>query len=346
MMTQYTPEASRVMAGEVGLTFSEHIAFLERSFPDATGEFTTLMREIMLAGKIISSKVRRAGLVLEMGRTGRKNIQGEDVQFLDDFAHQTMLRTLAPSGTVCVMASEEAEETIPIPEPFGTGKYAVAFDPLDGSSNVDVNVSTGTIFSIYERVTESGPGTLSDFLQSGSHMVGAGYLIYGSSTMLVYAAKGCHAYGFTLDPAVGEFLLSHPEIRTPVDGTTYSANEGYTELWNERDRTAVAAFRSPHNPAGAPLTARYVGSLVADFHRNLLVGGIFLYPGTKKHPEGKLRLLYEAAPLAFVCEAAGGIATTGVERILDIEPRSLHQRVPLVIGSKREVEFVMAAHRL
>lgn len=344
-MTLHTSEATRAQAGEVGLTFSEHIAFLERSFSDASGEFTTLMREIMLAGKIISSKVRRAGLVLEMGRTGRTNIQDEEVQFLDDFAQQTMVRTLAPSGTVCVMGSEEVEGTIPIPAPFGTGKYAVAFDPLDGSSNVDVNVSTGTIFSIYERVTPDGPGTLEDLLQPGSRIVGAGYLLYGSSTMLVYAAKGCHTYGFTLDPAVGEFLLSHPEIRTPEEGTTYSANEGYTELWSERDRRTIAALRSGHNPSGAPLTARYVGSFVADFHRNLIVGGVFLYPGTRKHPEGKLRLLYEAAPLAFVCEASGGLASTGRERILDIQPQSLHHRVPLVIGSRREVEFVQAAHR-
>ena len=338
-------EHNRSRASQTGLTFSEHIAYLERSFPEATGEFSALMQEIMLAGKIISGKVRRAGLVLEMGRTGRVNVQGEDVQYLDEFSNETIVRMTTPGGHVCILASEEVEGPIPVPAPYAHGRYALAFDPLDGSSNIEVNVSTGTIFSIHRRVSADGPGTESDLLQRGCDLIAAGYLLYGSSTMLVYAAQGCGAFGFTLDPAVGEFLLSHPEIATPEAGSVYSANEGRTELWPERDRRIVSALRGSSNPSGKPLNARYVGSLVADFHRNLMQGGVYLYPPTSDHPQGKLRLLFEAAPLAFICEAAGGKASTGTERIADIVPDSLHQRVPLFIGSAREVDFIEQIYR-
>lgn len=338
-------EGQRSRASQLGLTFSEHIAYLERSFPEATGEFSSLMQEIMLAGKIISGKVRRAGLVLEMGRTGRINVQGEEVQFLDEFSNETLVRMTTPGGRVCVLASEEAEEAIPVPTPYGHGQYALAFDPLDGSSNIEVNVSTGTIFSIHRRVSPDGPGTAADLLQRGRDLVAAGYLLYGSSTMLVYAAQGCGAFGFTLDPAVGEFLLSHPDMTIPENGTVYSTNEGRSEFWPARDQRIVSALRGSSNPSGKPLNARYVGSLVADFHRNLVQGGIYLYPPTTDHPDGKLRLLFEAAPLGFICEAAGGKASTGTEQIGDLVPTSLHQRVPLFIGSRREVEFVEQTYR-
>jgi fructose-1,6-bisphosphatase I len=334
------PSGGDGKAEEIGLTFPEHLAHLQRSFPGSTGDFTALMRELMVAGKIISSRVRRSGLVVEMGRTGRINVQGEEVQFLDDFANQTIIRAMSHGGHVCTMSSEEEADVIPIPEGLPYGKYVLTFDPLDGSSNIEANASTGTIFSVHQRVTESGPGTLRDVLQSGRRQVAAGYILYGSSTMMVYAARGCGVFGFTLDPSVGEFLLSHSEIRIADSGEVYSVNEGNSASWDDADRDIVNAFKSADNPAGKPYTSRYIGSLVADFHRNLLYGGIFLYPHSRQRPNGKLRLLSEAAPLSFLCEAAGGKSTTGRRPILDVEPTELHQRVPLYIGSRREVEFI------
>lgn len=329
----------------VGITFPEHMNLLQKAFPFATGEFSGVMRELMLAGKIISSKVRRAGLVHEMGLTGRVNVQGEQVQFLDEFSNETIVRMLGTSGHVCVMSSEENADPIPVAPGYPCGKYVVTIDPLDGSTNIDVNVSTGTIFSVHERVTASGPGTLEDVLQPGSTQVAAGYIIYGSSTMMVYAARDCGVYGFTLDPTIGEFLLSHPNIKTPEHSTVYSANEGNTSSWSPEDRELVRALRDGEGPGGTPLTARYVGSLVSDFHRNLLRGGIYFYPATQAKPNGKLRLLSECNPLAFVAEQAGGMATNGAERILDIVPKELHQRVPLYIGSRAEVQYVVDAFR-
>jgi fructose-1,6-bisphosphatase I len=244
------------------------------------------------------------------------------------------------TGRTCVLASEEDEEPVPVPPGRPVGKYVLLYDPLDGSSNIDVNVSIGTIFSIHRRVTpEGGPGTLVDCLQTGRTQVAAGYILYGSSTMLVYTT-GHGVHGFTLEPSIGEFLLSHPNIRIPETGKYYSVNESYWSRWSEGVQAAVAAFKN-----GAPgveaKNARYIGSLVADFHRNLLSGGIFLYPADKKSSQGKLRLLYEAAPLAFVVEQAGGAATDGRQPILDIPPKNLHQRTPLIIGSKRDVELAM-----
>jgi fructose-1,6-bisphosphatase I len=321
------------------MTFTQHVAEQQKRFPEATGELTGLLTEIMVAAKIISSAVRKSGLADVLGLTGKTNVQGEAVQFLDEFAHETIVRNVCHTGHLCAMASEEAAEPIPIPEGFRRGRYLLFFDPLDGSSNIDANVTIGTIFSIYRKVTPGDEVTDEDLLQPGVRQVVAGYVIYGSATVLVYTA-GQGVFGFTLDPLAGEFLLSHPEIRIPEAGKIYSVNEGYTTLWDEKTRRVVEALRSPRNPAGKPYSSRYIGSLVADFHRNLIYGGIFLYPTDRSHPRGKLRLFFEANPLAYIVEQAGGMATDGVDRILEILPRELHQRTPLVIGSPREVEFV------
>jgi len=320
------------------VTIERFIIEQERQFPEATGELSNLLYDICLAAKIISRNVRRAGLTDILGAQGTINVQGELQQKLDVFANETVRNSVQHTGRTCVLASEEDEEPVPVPPGRPVGKYVLLYDPLDGSSNIDVNVSIGTIFSIHRRLTpEGGPGTLQDCLQPGRTQVASGYILYGSSTMLVYSTgKGVH--GFTLDPTIGEFLLSHPEIRTPPVGKYYSVNESYWDLWSDPVHQVVAAFKGG-NPKVAAKNARYIGSLVADFHRNLLSGGIFLYPADAKHPHGKLRLLYEAAPLAFLAEQAGGSATDGHRPILDISPQELHQRVPLVIGSKKDVEY-------
>ena len=327
-----------------GHSFSEHIHHLEGQFPSASGNFRGLMQEIMFAGKVISSHVRRAGLVHEMGRTGEINVQGEEVQHLDEYANSAIQRIVGRSGYVCAMSSEEDADVVPVPPGFPCGKYTLTVDPLDGSSNIDVNVSTGTIFSIHERVSPSGPGLAEDLLQPGHRQVAAGYILYGSSTMLIYAARDAGAHGFTLDPTIGEFLLSHPNLTMPSEAEQYSVNEGHSQSWSKRDREIVEAFKDGSGPAAKPLSARYIGSLVADFHRSLLVGGIYLYPGTAAKPNGKLRLLSEASPLAFIAEAAGGMAIAGPDRILDLQPTELHQRVPLIIGARQEVEFARSKY--
>ncbi len=287
-----------------------------------------------LAAKVISSYVRRAGLAAVLGRSGATNIQGEEQQKLDVLANDVMKSVIQKTGRVCVTASEEDDEPVPVSMENHPGKYVLMFDPLDGSSNIDVNASIGTIFSIHTRVSPEGkPGALRDCLQVGRKQVAAGYVIYGSSTILVYSASPGGAHGFTLDPRIGEFLLSHPNIVTPAKGTYYSVNESNYDRWTDGYREVVRVFKSRKN-------ARYIGSLVADFHRNLIAGGIFMYPADKKSPRGKLRLLYEASPLAFIAEAAGGAASDGERAILDIEPAELHQRTPLVIGSKEDVHFV------
>jgi fructose-1,6-bisphosphatase I len=320
------------------VTIERFIIEQERQFPEATGELSNLLYDICLAAKIISRHVRRAGLTDILGDEGTVNVQGELQQKLDVFANETVRNSVQHTGRTCVLASEEDEEPVPVPPGRPVGKYVLLYDPLDGSSNIDVNVSIGTIFSIHRRVTpEGGPGTLVDCLQPGRIQVAAGYILYGSSTMLVYTT-GHGVHGFTLEPSIGEFLLSHPNIRIPQIGKYYSVNESYWNRWTEGVHQVVAAFKN-----GAPgveaKNARYIGSLVADFHRNLVSGGIFLYAADKKSPHGKLRLLYEAAPLALVVEQAGGAATDGVRPILDIPPLSLHQRTPLIIGSKADVEF-------
>ncbi len=323
-------------ADEVGWTLDRHILERQRRISGATGDFTGLFQSIALACRVIASKVQKAGLADVLGATGAVNVQGETVQKLDDLANRVLVRCVEAGGHVCVMASEENEDIIPIPAQYPQGKYVLMFDPLDGSSNIDVNISIGTIFSIHRRITTSGPGTAADCMQAGYKQVAAGYVIYGSSTMLVYTT-GDGVHGFTLDPLVGEFFLSHENIRIPKTAPTYSINEGNTSKWTPGTRAWIERLKTKEAPGGKPYGLRYVGTLVADFHRTLLRGGVFAYPGDKSAPEGKLRLLYEASPMAFIAEAAGGAASTGTQRILDVEPTSLHQRVPLFIGSKDDV---------
>ncbi len=330
---------------EIGITFTQHVADHQREVPGASGDLTALLQELMVAAKIISREVRKAGLVDALGLTGRINVQGEAVQVLDDFANQTIIRNVEHTGHICVMSSEENEDIIPIPPDYHCGKYALTFDPLDGSSNIDANVSVGTIFSVHRRVSGDGSGTREDVLQAGSRQIAAGYVLYSAATMMVYTTgRGVH--GFTLDPSVGEFLLSHPDIRIPDAGSIYSVNEGNAGAWSARDRTLVGRFQGAENPAGHAYSSRYVGSFTADLHRTLLYGGIFLYPADHAHPTGKLRLLSEAAPMSFLAEAAGGASTTGTRRVLDLVPEGdLHERVPVFIGSRREVEFVERVYR-
>jgi fructose-1,6-bisphosphatase I len=329
-------------------TVTEHLLFHQKESPMATGRLTHLLTELILSAKIISREVNKAGLVDILGLTGDINVQGEEVAKLDEFANRTLIHRMERAGVLCAMASEENADLIEIPPSFPLGDYILIFDPLDGSSNVDTNVSIGTIFSIYRRRSPEGRSvSLADVLQKGMEQVAAGYFIYGSSTMMVYTTgRGVH--GFTLDPSVGEFLLSHPDLKIPPEGKIYSVNESYWHYWDEPTRRTVSYFKSPENKWGQPYTLRYIGSLVADFHRNLLSGGIFMYPADfrdPKKPRGKLRLLCEAAPLAMVVEQAGGMATDGKTRILEIEPQELHQRVPLFIGSPNDVQKVMEIYQ-
>jgi fructose-1,6-bisphosphatase I len=313
-------------------TVQQHILDEERHYPAATGDFTQLLTSLTVAAKIISREVNRAGLATILGETGNINIHGETVTKLDEFAQRTITRAMGDSGHLCVMASEEAEGIIPIPEGCKRGKYVLMFDPLDGSSNIDVNASIGTIFSVHRKITSAEDGGEADCLQLGSKQLAAGYFIYGSSTMMVYTT-GNGVHGFTLDPSLGEFLLSHEHIRTPTRGKIYSINEGHRTQWDAATQRYIEYLKEDKKAEGRPYSLRYIGSLVADFHRNLLKGGIFLYPG----PKGKLRLLYEASPLAMVAEQAGGAASTGSRRIMEVTPVSLHQKVPLIIGSRDDV---------
>lgn len=323
-----------------GITVIEHLLLTQRESPAATGAFTRLLNALTVAAKIISREVNKAGLVEILGFTGQMNVQGEQVRKLDDFANDTIIRRLQACGEVCAMSSEEDADLIEIPRRYKKGNYVVIFDPLDGSSNIDANVSIGTIFSIFRRVTPGEEdGTLEDALQPGHKQVAAGYFIYGSSTVMVYTAgNGVHA--FTLDPSVGEFLLYEEDIRTPERGNIFSVNEGNYNYWDEGVRRYIDHLKDPNAGHPKAYTSRYIGSLVADFHRNLFYGGIFLYPADHKDPRkphGKLRLMCEANPLGLVVEQAGGAISTGTERILDIVPDELHQRVPLIIGSKDDV---------
>ena len=323
-----------------GITISRQIMDDQMLHPGATGELTGLLNDLVVAGKIISAEVNMAGLADILGQSGRTNIQGENVQKLDVFANQTIKRRMEQCGHVCVMTSEEDDDIIPVLDGYECN-YTIAFDPLDGSTNIDVNVSVGTIFSIHRRLGGTGQGSAADLLQRGSKQVAAGYIIYGSSTVMVYTT-GHGVYGFTLDPSVGEFFLSHPNITIPEHSLYYSVNEAYANHWFDSTRRYVDFLKQADGGKG-PYSLRYIGSLVSDFHRNLIKGGVFLYTRDKKSgekSEGKLRLLYEAAPLAMVVEQAGGRAITDDgRRILDIEPASLHQRVPLIIGSKKDVDL-------
>jgi fructose-1,6-bisphosphatase I len=328
----------------VGITVTEHILRYERQNPEATGAFTTIMNEIIVAAKVISREVNKAGLVDILGAAGKVNVQDEQVQKLDVFANQVIVERMQHLGLLCCMGSEENADLIHIPPQYPKGNYVLLFDPLDGSSNIDVNVSIGTIFGLYrvERQDSTSEPLLGDVLQPGHKQVAAGYCIYGSSTLLVYTTgNGTGVNGFTLYPSVGEFLLSHENIRTPERGKIYSVNEGNFAHWDEKTLGLVNYFKEKDKSTGRPYTSRYVGSLVADFHRNLIKGGIFMYPADLKDPKkphGKLRLMVEANPLAMVAKEAGGYASNGEGPILEMEPSELHQRVPLYIGSKQDVE--------
>lgn len=322
------------------VTLNRHILEEQTAFPDAKGDFTSLMMDLTLAFKIISREVNKAGLVEILGATDEENIQGETVMKLDAFAQDRIFKAMDHGGNLCCMASEEVEHIIPIPAKFAKGNYILVFDPLDGSSNIDKNVSIGTIFGVFRRVTSAGDGKLEDVLQKGCKQVAAGYVVYGSSTILVYST-GSGVHGFTLDPSVGEFLLSHPDMRIPHKGKTYSINEGNYNTWDEGTKAYIQSLKEEDKATQRPYGLRYIGSLVADFHRNLMAGGIFLYPSNckdPKNPKPKLRLVYEANPLAFLVEAAGGKASTGTQRILDLQPTALHERVPLIIGSTYDVD--------
>ena len=319
------------------VTLAHHIVEEERKYPHATGAFSDILYDIALAAKIISREVNKAGLVDVLGRTGKTNVHGEQVQKLDVFADEVIYKAMDHTGNLCCMASEEHPDVMLIPERFPRGQYVLLYDPLDGSSNIDVNVLIGTIFSIHRKVTPGADGVLEDCLQPGSRQLAAGYVVYGSSTMLVYTS-GAGVHGFTLDPGIGEFLLSHPNIRIPErSARTYSINESYYARWAPGQRKLIDDLK-----AQGTLSSRYIGSLVADVHRTLLAGGIFMYPADAKSPRGKLRLLYEAAPLALVCREAGGAASDGRKDILDLVPTELHQRTPLYVGSRDLVERARA----
>ncbi len=326
----FVPPAAHAV---VGTTLEQHIISGMRGAPGATGEFTSLLNQISLAVKVIDARVRAAGLADLLGYTGDVNVQGESVQKLDVFANEAICAVLSRGGHCAMLASEEVDNVMPTDS---AGKYIVMFDPLDGSSNIDVNISIGTIFGVLRRKNLDSAPTVDDALRPGREIVAAGYAVYGSSTVIVLTTgHGVHC--FTLDPSVGEFFLSHADIRCPTRGSTFSTNEGNECRWSPEMRKWNAWIKSDDKKNGLPYGHRYVGSLVADAHRTLLKGGIFAYPADSKSPKGKLRLLYEANPIAFVMEQAGGAATNGVDPILSIKPEALHQRTPLVVGSKEDV---------
>jgi fructose-1,6-bisphosphatase I len=324
---------------EKGVDLRRHVREQEKNHPEASGELTQLLEEISLSAKIVSRAVNRAGLVDILGTAGEVNVYGEEKAKLDVYANKIFKRNLGDNPAVCMIGSEEDEELLNVDEPDDGGKYVLTLDPLDGSSNIDYNVSIGTIFGIFRRETErsESPRTEGDFLQSGRNLVAAGYVIYGSSTMLVYTT-GDDVFGFTLDRSIGEFVLCHPSIEVPESGGAYSVNESYYPKWEEPIQKSVDEFRSDSS-----YTSRYIGSLVADFHRNLLDGGVFLYPNEPETPgkeNGKLRLIFEAFPLAYIVRNAGGRASDGQRSILDIDPDEIHQRVPLYLGSREPVETI------
>ncbi|WP_082037903.1 class 1 fructose-bisphosphatase [Flavihumibacter solisilvae] len=321
------------------LTLDEFTIQQLRMFPQATGELSSLLRDIGLASKRINVEVNKAGLVDILGDHGSVNIQGEEVKKLDIFANNQMMGVLRHGISCAGIGSEELDDIVIFDDEVSNqSKYVVLFDPLDGSGNIDVNVSIGTIFSVYRRVSELGkPCTREDFLQPGIQQVAAGYVIYGSSTMLVYATRR-GVNGFTLDPSIGEFCLSHPDIRCPEFGKIYSVNHGNFFQYSEGVKKYINVCQQKTTETGGPYTQRYIGSMVSDVHRNLIKGGIFMYPGTTGKPKGKLRLLYECNPFAFILEVAGGKATDGTRRILDIKPEELHERTPFFVGSKGMME--------
>jgi len=317
-------------------TLGEFIIEKQQDFPGSSGEFSRILSGIRLASKVVSQQINKAGLLTDiLGTGGSENIQGEQQQKLDVYANEQFIKALKYREVVCGIASEENDEFIVLND---NGKYVVAMDPLDGSSNIDVNVSVGTIFSIYRRLSPVGtPVTKADFLQKGTEQLAAGYVIYGSSTMLVYTT-GSGVNGFTYDPGIGVFVLSHPNMKTTEDGKIYSLNEGNFYKSSKGIQEYVKYAQTIDPKTNRPLTGRYIGSLVADFHRNLIKGGIYIYPATSSSPNGKLRLLYECNPMGFIAEQAGGLASTGKQRVLEVIPTELHQRVPFFVGSKNMVE--------
>lgn len=330
-------------------TLGEFIVGNQKDFPYAKGELSALLSSIRLAGKMVNHEINKAGLVDITGKIGNENIQGEEQMKLDVFANDLFISTLEARGEICGIASEENDDYITFNDDIHKdATYVVLIDPLDGSSNVDVNVSVGTIFSIYKRISEPGkPAVIEDFLQPGNQQVAAGYLVYGSSTMLVYTT-GNGVNGFTFDPGIGSFFLSHPNMSIPKSGKIYSINEGNYVHFPEGVKQYIKYCQELNPEEGRPYTSRYIGSLVADFHRNLLKGGIYIYPRGTKSPNGKLRLLYECNPMAFLIEQAGGKASNGYERIMDLKPTELHQRVPFFCGSTEmveEAEEFMDRHR-
>jgi fructose-1,6-bisphosphatase I len=320
------------------MTWTRHALEAQSMHPEATGALTTLIYQMNVAGKIVSAHVNKAGLANMLGATGQTNVQGEEVQKMDDFANFVFFNALDHTGHVAGIASEEEEDIMAIKSQHNGGKYIIMMDPLDGSSNIDVNVSIGTIFSIHRRRTPMGTEpTMEDFLTDGNSLECAGYILYGSSTIAVYST-GHGVHGFTLDPQMGEFILSHENMRVPDRCKCLSINESYERYWHEWTKQYIGFFKESGGLDGK-ITSRYIGSLVSDFHRNLLYGGVYLYPSDIHNPNGKLRLMYEAQPLAFLIQNAGGYASTGEESILDIHPKELHQRVPLIIGNRKEVEL-------
>ncbi|MBL7997098.1 MAG: class 1 fructose-bisphosphatase [Candidatus Kapabacteria bacterium] len=331
------------------VTIERHIAEQQGMFPEATGEFSKLMRDLTLALRIIARDVRRAGLNNILGYTQQTNVHGEAVKKLDEFANDIIFRAMDHGGHLCVMASEESDGLIQIPQEYKRGKYVLVFDPLDGSSNIDVNITIGTIFSIYRRVDTmlDTPGSVEDILQEGYKQVCAGYALYGSSTQLVYTTgKGVDC--FTFDPTIGEFLLSHPQITIPERGKIYSINEGNRHYWAKGLQQYVEYLKTPTPDNAHPYSLRYIGTAIADVHRTLFYGGIFMYPADSKSPKGKLRLIYEVNPLAAIIEEAGGRATDGEREILTIMPTEIHERMPCFMGSKEDVleveQFLRGEH--
>jgi len=341
------PNSSLFMKSYDITTLDDFIIQRQKDYPEAKGEFSRLLHHIGTAAKMVGSKIRKAGLADILGRAGNINVQGEDQQKLDVYADEVFTSALHSSGECCGVASEENQNIITFTHEFAVnGKYIVCMDPLDGSSNIDVNVSVGTIFSIYRRISEKGShATNDDFLQKGTEQVAAGYIIYGSSTMMVYTT-GNGVNGFTLDPSLGEFCLSHRNLRLPEKGRLYSVNEGNYIKFPDGVKKYIKYCQERDESTNRPYVSRYIGSLVSDFHRNLLKGGIYMYPSSEIYPSGKLRLVYECNPMAFIAEQSGGMASDGVSRILDIKPESLHQKTPYFVGSVDMVEKVNEFIRL
>jgi fructose-1,6-bisphosphatase I len=330
---------SDVLAPPRLMTLERHIIEGERRHPGATGAFTGLLSDLSLAAKVVWKEVTKAGLVNILGTTADENVHGEVRKKLDVYANETIYRAMDHGGHLCVMASEESGGLLKIPDHYPKGKYVMLFDPLDGSANIDANITIGTIFAIFRRKSESGDGTMEDLLQPGNQLAAAGYILYGSSTMFVYST-GNGVHGFTLDPSVGEFLLSNENMKIPMQGKEYSVNEGNYNKWDKKVQRVFDYIKEIDPATNRPYSLRYIGTMVADFHRILLYGGFFAYPPDSKNPQGKLRLTYECIPLSYLAEQAGGKAIDGSMRILDKQPTDIHERTPIYFGSKKDIETV------